>query len=507
MSEDTNTPVKPKRSLVKIILVTLSVVVLLLIYGAGVVLFPLRILTSYRDRNCDSVLSLNGIYTTLYPRFLEDNSINVQVAECEAYASAVTSEENEKWVDAYDAYQSYSNRYSNGLYTKEAYEHSASILIHIIRDQAEAKQYEGAIANLNKVISEYSDTESSADAWTLTPSVYTSWGTELRESGDFATSERVLNDFKSWSEHYQRNDVVLDAKRELAETYVAWGKSLQADAKFDDAIARFELAVKADPGVGKAAQQSAYVEWGNALLKDSEFSAAIKKFELAIALDTGGGENVAKDALSNGYIQWATQLRSDEDYFGALERLELAKGSAFKDETKQVVETAFSETYIAFSNSTGAQARQAIKEALKSICAGHKKPDLPIFGLNKETIRVGLYGADGSLPENLAVKTPGEMHYVACVDVLNHTVESRYHKVIIDRTSWGYYYRVVQQFRAEVLWDISLKKIDSMKDVAETTLTGGTPPPFDDAGGAGGFFFGPPPTIAQLSKWLESVVK
>jgi hypothetical protein len=89
---------------------------------------------------------------------------------------------------------------------------------------------------------------------------------------------------------------------------------------------------------------------------------------------------------------------------------------------------------------------------------------------------------------------------------LNHTVESRYQRVIVDRTSWGYYYRLVQQFRAEVVWEIKLLQTDSMKDVADTTLTGGMPPPFPD-GGAGGYFYGPPPTIQQLSRWLESVIK
>ncbi|RPH69356.1 hypothetical protein EHM76_07175 [bacterium] len=144
-----------------------------------------------------------------------------------------------------------------------------------------------------------------------------------------------------------------------------------------------------------------------------------------------------------------------------------------------------------------------MKEALQAVCKEREAPDLPIFGLNKDAIRFGIHGIEDPLPENLAARTPGEMHYVACITADNRTIQSREQKVIVLKVARGYFYTVVEQFRVQVVWNVRLLKVDTLKSAAEQTFTGAPPPPFSDSGG--NYFFGPTP-MEEFTSWLESVI-
>ena len=212
----------------------------------------------------------------------------------------------------------------------------------------------------------------------------------------------------------------------------------------------------------------------------------------------------AGDALANGQVRWADQLSAGEDFQGALEHLGLAKEAAISGTMTKSVETALKDTYLAFSKSSGPQARRAMKEVLKTICDDHDAPDLPIFGLNQDSIRFAIYGVDEKLPENLTAKTPGEMHYVACVTTDNKTVEKRLHKNIV--LQWGriQYYTFVEQFRVQVIWDVRLLKTDTSESAAEETFKGAPPPPFAETGG--NYFYGLPP-LEEFTVWLQSILE
>ena len=141
------------------------------------------------------------------------------------------------------------------------------------------------------------------------------WGASLRDEKDFARSEQVLNDFKTWSLTYQQNDSVTEAQRELIQTYLAWGLDLRSQAQFENAIAKFELAAAADPESQfdsaekvQAGQTSAYIDWGNDLLEQDQFPIAIEKFELAVSRSDGANDESAGDALANGQVQWDDQM-------------------------------------------------------------------------------------------------------------------------------------------------------------------------------------------------------
>jgi tetratricopeptide (TPR) repeat protein len=512
MSEIVQTPARfPKSRIIVLIVVVLSILLLFLMYGAGWIALPVLIVSNHQSKNCDSALTLDKVYTSLYPRFMRDGTLLAPVEECEAYVSAAAKEKQESWREAYDAYQAYSSTYPNGLFVIEAHQHSAVTLLNLAQDQMEQEKYEEALANLNLILTSYLDTAANTDAWDLLPSVYTLWGASMREAGDFVRSEQVLNDFKTWSLTYQKNDSVTDAQRELTETYLAWGLDLQSQGQFENAIAKFELAASTDPqsqfdsaAKVNAGQSRAYIEWGSDLLEQDQFPLAIEKLELAVSKSGGTNDESAGDALANGQIQWAHQLSAAEDFEGALGHLESAKGAAVSETMTKSVEAARQATYLAFSRSSGPQARRVMKEVLKTVCDGHEAPDLPIFGLNKDSVRFAIYGVDEKLSENLKAKTPGEMHYIACVGTDNKTVEKRLHKNIV--LQWGriQYYTLVEQFRVQVIWDVRLLKTDTSESAAEETFKGAQPPPFAETGG--NYFYGPTP-LEEFTVWLQSVLE
>jgi tetratricopeptide (TPR) repeat protein len=507
MSENAGTSVNTRKSYVKILLLTLAVIVPLFVYGAGVLVLPFSAQIIFQNKNCDLGLNLYKVYASLYPEFIRDASLAGPVQECEAYVLATSNENDENWRSAYDAYQDYLSAYPSGLYAGEAYEHSAVTLMSIAKEQAEQKEYAEAVKNLNQLVSSYSDTNVSAESWTLFSSTYTAWGSDLREADDFERSEQVLNDFKTASLNYQQVDPTTEAERQLAQTYLAWGLNLQSQKQREDALAKFNLAVSVDSQAqfdsteqAKSSQRKLYIEWGDDLLEQKQFPAAMEKFALAVSQAEGEKDDGAKDALVNGRIQWAADLSHAEDFTGALEQLKSAKQAAASDPS---VEKALQDTYLAFSKSSGRQARIAIKEALETICKKHDEPDLRIFGLDKDSVRFGIYGVEDRLPEDLAARTPGEMHYVVCITTDNRTVESRQHKNIVLKVSRGYYYTLVEQFRVQMIWNVELLNVETGRSVAEQTLTGELPPPFSEVGG--NYFYGKAP-MEEFKTWLQSAI-
>ena len=510
MTDNIAAPLHNPKSLIKTLLIALAIAIPLVLYGIGVIVFPALIRTTYQGKNCDSALTFNKVYASLYPQLLKDKGLAGPVQECTAYKAAVSYAENAKWQEAYDAYQAYVSAYPSGLFATEAHQQSSAALFQLAKVQTEEKNYENALANLNLVVASYSDTGVINDVWDFYPSVYMPWGVSLRETKDFAGSERVLNDFNTWSVSNQKNDSATVAQHELTETYLAWGLDLRSQKQYEDAVAKLDLAAKADSQSQSASaekvqagQNGVYIEWGNTLLEKEQFPTAIEKFDRAVSTSKGKNEQ-ANDALSNGQIQWAHKLTVEEDFDGALEHLESAKKVSTSTAMKASLETALQETYLAFSKSSGTQARRAMKEALKTVCEKHKAPQVPIFGLNKDSVRFGIYGAEEQLPADVAAKTPGEMHEVVCVTTDNRTIESRQHKVILFQFSRGYLYTFVDQYRVQIIWNVKLLDMATAKSLGEETLNGEEPPSFSETGG--NYFYGKPP-MEELTTWLQSFMQ
>lgn len=510
MSVDAALAVPTKKSPKRFLVFALSGLILLLLYGAGFIVLPISVLTNFQGRDCNSAITFHKIYQALYPAFLKDGSLSAPVSECQVYVTGTSNEAKGLWSESYDAYRAYSAAYPNGLFATDAHQRSGFVLVNIAREQAEQKKYEQAVASLDLVVASYSDTGVINEAWGLYPSMYTSWGRSLRDAQDFAAAEQVFQTFLTWSQHNQRPESVTDAQKELAQTYLAWGLDLQDQQQFEDAIARFDMVLALDTesqsdaaAQAKSAQRNAYMQWGNESLEQNQFQEAIEKYQRAVSL---ADDIDAEDALANAQIHWATDLSAAEDFLGGLEHLKTVKDAALSADMKTSLEAAFGETYLAFSRSTGLQAQQAMKDVLKTVCAKDKAPDLPIFGLNPDVIRLGIDGVEDALPDILVAKSPGEMHYVACVEAQKKTIESRRIKRIILYFSRGYLYEYVDQYRIQILWDIKLFETGTRKTIAETTLLGGTPPPFPVGEDTSGDYFSGPPPLDELEEWFQSVI-
>jgi len=358
------------------------------------------------------------------------------------------------------------------------------------------------------IVSSYQDTVVYAETSTLFPSIYTSWGESLRDSREFEKAEQVFVEFKSWS---QNNDTELevDAESGLVKTYLAWALDLQSQGKFEDALAKLDLARSAAPESAevKTGRSDIFVKWGNDFLTRNEFSTAIEKFKFAVSSVEGNSN--AGDALANGYIQWASDLNAKEDFLGALDELKMAQEAAVTDNMKQSVDTAFTDTYAAFSSSTGPQARRAMKDALKTICEQKKEPELPIFGLNNDTVRVGVYGIEDKLPDEVTAKTPGEMHYAACINAEERVIDSDIDYEWLRTPDRSYIPVGFSFLRLKIFWHVSLRKTADAQEYDAKTLEGGNPPPFPAQKNEFGNrnFFGKPPSIHELTQWLLSAME
>lgn len=232
------------------------------------------------------------------------------------------------------------------------------------------------------------------------------------------------------------------------------------------------------------------------LVGQNDFPGGLAQYKVALELSDDENQATAKDAILHGYLMWADALVKDEDFIQALEKINLAEADPGTDRGKNDVETARAKTYVAFSNSQGKQAQEAMQDATRVVCQGKKQPELPIFGLDNNNIRASVFGVDAELPENIAATTPGEMHYVACVE----------EALEITKLSQAVCCLVVYQ---RIEWRITLRRVSNALEQSKTTLLGGLPPdkqatryylPLE-------YIVGAHPGVADLANWLLTVLK
>jgi tetratricopeptide (TPR) repeat protein len=498
----------------KIAITTLVVLIVLAgIYLAGNFILPSSIKSSYQNKNCDQVLAQDNFYTSLYPAFMADQSVAALTSECALYSLAVEDEEKKAWQDAYNVYRTYTQNYPKGLFASEAQEHSAFVLTSLAKEQLAAKKYSDAVGNIDLVLQSFGKTSAAKDAASLMPKIYIAWATDQRDASDFSGAEETLKAFKTWAESAEKTEDVKTAQRELAQTYLAWGLAFQSQKQFEDAKAKLELAISSDPeplaSVGpavqaKAAQLKLYTQWGDALIEKNDFAGAIERYQTVVSLSKSEDQSAAQDMITGVYIKWAANMSSKEDFLGALQKIDEAPKTVASEAGKKSIENAKADTYIAFSKSTGNQARQALKDAIKNICEQHKKPDLPIFGLDKEHILAGVYGIDDKLPDNVAAKTPGALHYVACIEMATETLETQI-------------FFSAKFVREKYSWNVTLWQADTGQMSATKNIAGGTPPPLPKLTFSnfldyllGGTFYrsrGSNPDVVTLANWLLTVMK
>ena len=110
--------------------------------------------------------------------------------------------------------------------------------------------------------------------------------------------------------------------------------------------------------------------------------------------------------------------------------------------------------------------------------------------------------------EDLAARTSGEMHYVACVQVERRVLEVDGRHILV-RTPTGYLVLSPDPVsRIQVFWTITVREIETGRTLDTETFEGGPPPPFPKGGASGGGDLeGHPPSQDVVRKWLLSVMQ
>ncbi len=520
MSETAEAAKPSKKRSVRYLVPIMVVLLLLLVYGSGIFILPVSILASYKDGNCNTVLSLGSFYTSIYPAFIEDKTLINPVMECAVYSLAIRQEADSSWQEALNSYEVYSASYPNGIFVAKAYEHGALMLVNLAKEQANAKNFLQAVSNLDNVLTKYKDTDAAAGATDLYPEIYTSWGGGLRVAGDFEEAQRVFNEFKSWAEVNQNSEHAEVAQREIAQTYMDWGMQLHSQKKFEEAESKFNSAESVDStfaeqvGVNK---EKLHAEWGDFLVGQKDFAGAMEHYGIASKLVEKRDPAAAKDVIANGYIQWAGGLSAQEDFIGALVVLDFAQENAETDSAKNSVDEARSDTYLAFSKSDGEQAQKAMKDAARIVCEHKTNPSLPIFGLDEVSKLVSVYGVEGDLSEGIAATVPGSLHYIACVEEENQLLESAAHAVgsyvFFSLEEVPFRMIKVRYERRQYVWIVTLREIATGRETKTTSITGGEPPPLPAtdyeiySAAKSPIFFGQKPNFADLVTWLAETLR
>ncbi len=492
-------------------------IALVFAYFGGNFVLPRMIESAYQNKNCETVRNLGDIYSGMYPSMMTNKSIAVMVRECAVFMLAINKEEEKAWRDSYNAFIVYSETYPNGLFDVEAHEHSAVVLIGLAKGEVSQKKYSEAIADLNIVLIDFGDASAFADAVNLIPEVYKAWGADLRNTSDFDGAEKVLKEFQVWAQSNNRIDNVKHAQRELAQTYFAWGLALQAKRQFEDAKVKLDLVSSTDPeplsssGLASQVKENQirfYGEWGDYLVEQKDFAGAIEKYKTAVSLAGISDKTNMEDDIANVYLVWANSLSISEDFLGALDQVALAAENSMSDTMKKSVDDAKLEINLAFSQSSGEQAQQSIKDVAEGICTSGKKPTLPIFGLDEDNILAVVYGIEEILPANVSAITPGAMHYVACIEDTVKSIQFfKFYRFLMDRKIY--------------VWNVTLRLVETGEVIGRTSIEGGVPilVPIPDkmtqTWGKDNIdhnqiyqpFFGTRPNIIELANWLLRAMK
>jgi tetratricopeptide (TPR) repeat protein len=501
------------------LLITILVIVLGLggAYVAGSFILPNAIKLSYQNENCEQTLSLVARYTSLYSVFAVDKSIQDLAKECALYVLATESEEKQAWIDTYNAYQSYKQNYPQGILAHEADERSALALTGWIQDDMAAKKYGDALKNAILIQKSFGTTEAATHTNDTVAQVYAAWAKNLQKTGHFTEAEKTVKEFKGWAQSIKNEKYTQAAELELAQTYLAWGQTVQGQKQFEDAKLKFELAISTDPHPSaksgpavhaKAALPKLYAEWGDALISSDDFTDAMDRYQTSISLAEPDEQLIVKEKIFAAYLQWALSISNSGDFLGALKKVDdVEKNAGTTNENKKAIADAKAQIYLAFSQSTGPQAKQAMQDAAQAIC-DNRKPSLPIFGTDSDKVQAVLYGLKGSLSEATTAKTPGSMHYVVCVEEKPKIIETK----TFNHTLTNYTLtREVYEWHI-TLWDMTKNTV-----ITTTKISGGMPsaiPEFQGdtyvnllSGQQPTHIYGSSPILSDLEDWLLTIIK
>lgn len=504
----------------------LSLLVSGLLLGGKYILMPLTT-TSYQKKDCAGVERYSNILIKMYPGESFPSQLNA-FNECSIYTQAVQQEQEKDWGAAHSNYQTYVQQYPTGILITEVREHDALVLLELVKEQVAQKQYELALKNLIYIRETYQDVPYATDAATMEPEVILTWGQELRNIGDFTAAETKFKELDVWARANVSQEYVTLSKRELAQTYFESGQALQSKEDYSQAIDLFNRAIESDPDPqaqesittkSNAAIRGVHLAWGNSLAEKENYTAAMDHYQTYIDLSDVIAKPEAKDLVAGIYLKLSEKARNAGDFHDSLKKIKLAEENAGTDSFKADIETAQTDTFMAFANYEGGQAEQAMRDIGKQVCEKNKTYEYPIFGIDSAKKLFGLFGIETKLPAEATAKTPGAMHYIACIEIKIEAIQTKEFPILYN--GYLFYNKELgifgQMVREKYSWIITVRQTDTAEVVAKKTFVGGEPPALPAitrgnvidilSGGTYQRYRGDDPNMAEVVAWLLSLVK
>ncbi len=525
--------IKPTRSIWKILLWILVPILLIALLGGLYILGNLSVApmmrAAYNNKNCAEIQKWDQIANTFYPatkRIYPE--LDGYVNECSAYSAAHEKFVSQSWEEAHSAYEAFEAKYANDKLANDAHQEHGQVITEVARARLAAGQFQDATDHANLVLANYADTPSKKDANLLIPEIIVQWGASYRQNQEFVSAEAKFKELDAWARANASQEYVNRSKNELAQTYLTWAQTLEAQEKYTEAIEKYETAAKSDPEPQRsdspAAQAMAaipkiHIKWGDGFLAQNKYSDAFAHYQKAADLSKPEEQPAIKDMIARGYHQWTDQLIEEKNFIEALNKADQAQQAAGTDALKKELEGMRNEIFTTFSNSSGAQVEAAMNDISKQVCEQGKPYKYPIFGIDPNNKQFLLYGVETRLPADMLAKTPGAAHYIVCIEIQTKVIETRklptlYYGYLVYNEALGLF---IQMAREQYTWNVTVRNTQTGEIVKQNSFTGSLPPPLPRitmanaysivSGGHYQRYRGNNPDFNQIVAWLKTLVE
>ncbi|GAB4541434.1 MAG: hypothetical protein Fur002_09850 [Anaerolineales bacterium] len=446
---------KKKPAKQNVALIAIGVVALVILFIAAYATYGVylngQVNQAYAARNCKQVAA-NGALASLYPNGLFDGQ--AQYAECSLKLQAEQAAAAKNWTNAVELARQYISAYPLGAFTAEMNAQIITALSSWSQQLLSEKDYSAAISRLEELISADPSGATAEPAREDMLQAYIAYAKDLADAQQFEAAEQSL---KSGIGYFAADSArAKQLQGALAEAYIAWGNSQAANNNIENAVKYYQMAAEYAPGA-------------------TDVNLLIAKAQL----------------------QDAVQTAEKGDFNRALQKVADVENAAQADNVKKEAESARETILQKYSESTSLQAAEQISLVMTSICGG-QTPALPIFGRDEQNIRFGLVTQIAmQLPQGYAAETPGQLHYVGCVNEKEKEIEI-----------CNYSGRALTRLRYE--WDLKLYQTSNGEEVAAQTFKGSDPAdckPKENfpAGVTERKAYGGKPTLNEIIQWMQAL--
>lgn len=455
-------PQRPAKRLTPAVMQTLgmlmaciALVAVIGLYLGGGAYLNSQINSAFAVQNCPAVVE-HAAFVSVYPEaiFASMFTGHEQYGECRTKLDMERALVAKNWASALSSAQHYLATYPGGVFTES------------IRAQA--------------------------------PEILFSWSEQSIASHDYGSG---IDQLKQLVEGYPESPRAQPAPETILQSYLLWTEDLAARQGYAEAEQHLSGALtffQADPARAeqiKLRLGSLYVEWGDMQIKVGDTENGIKHYEMAAQLSPG---LVDVDLLiARADLQKAIDLAGTGNFDAALVRVAEIAAATQAENVKVEADAAREQILAEYSASTSQQAIDQMTAAITTTCQG-QPPELPIFGRDAEKVGFGLLYLGIQLPAERAAETPGELHYVVCIDDSAEELETcRY---------TGNFYLV----RARHRWQVTVYDTPTGDEAGSKTFRGSAPascPPRANfrIGSTTSISYGSLPSVDEILAWLDLV--